>query len=141
MKSQKGIQVFSGLAHFIKGGIFFWYGLLTLGRVMGSFSDLGWSWNIKPPASIVGPRRASSPSAEFVESLLIFIYGSTNVFLEHLGSTDSQWTAADLEHVSISIIFFGGGLVSRDQCTTWDPYSNTALSAECSLNRSGSATF
>ena len=80
---------------------------------MGSFSDLGWSWNVKPPANVVGSRRAATPSAEFVESLLIFIYGSTNVFLEHLGSDDGKWTAADLEHVSISVMFFGGGLVSQ----------------------------
>ena len=83
---------------------------------MGSFADLGWAWNLKPPAAIVGARKASALSAEFVESLLIFIYGSTNVFLEHLGSTDGQWTAGDLEHVSISIMFFGGGLVSFRCC-------------------------
>lgn len=78
---------------------------------MGSFSDLGWSWNVKPPASLVGSRRAAAPSAEFVESLLIFIYGSTNVFLEHLGSSDGKWTAGDLEHIAITVMFFGGGLV------------------------------
>jgi len=37
-----GSGVFNGLAHFIKGGIFFMYGLLTLGRWLGAFSDLGW---------------------------------------------------------------------------------------------------
>jgi hypothetical protein len=82
---------------------------------MGSFSDLGWSWNVKPPASMVGSRRASTPSAEFIESLLIFIYGSTNVFLEHLGTTDGVWTVGDLEHVSITVMFFGGGLVCVSQ--------------------------
>ena len=109
---QKGDGIFSGLAHFIKGGIFFWYGLLTLGRVMGSFADLGWSWNVKPPASVVGPRKAAAPTAEFVESFLIFLYGATNVWLEHLGEFGKGWSAGDLEHVSISIMFFGGGLVS-----------------------------
>jgi len=40
-----GERVFSGLAHFIKGGVFFWYGVLTLGRWAGSFADIGWvSW-------------------------------------------------------------------------------------------------
>ncbi len=53
------------------------------------------------------------PSAEFVESFLIFFYGSTNVFLEHLGSSGQGWSAQDLEHVSITIMFCGGGLVSR----------------------------
>lgn len=37
-----GDRVFNGLAHFIKGGIFFLYGILTLGRWLGAFADLGW---------------------------------------------------------------------------------------------------
>ena len=85
---------------------------MVLGRALGSFADLGWSWNVKPPASIVGPRKAAAKSAEFYESMLFFIYGLTNVFLEHLGSQDGVWVASDLEHVSISVMFFGGGLVS-----------------------------
>ncbi|KAI9723579.1 MAG: hypothetical protein M1812_000879 [Candelaria pacifica] len=93
-----------------KGGIFFWYGLLTLGRWMGCFADLGWAWNIKPSKRIVSSRKASAPSAEFVESLVIFIYGSSNVFLEHLAGWGGAWTAQDLEHVSISVMFLGGGL-------------------------------
>ena len=110
--TQKSDGIFSGLAHFVKGGIFFWYGLLTLGRVMGSFADIGWSWNIKPPTSVVGARKAAAPTAEFMESFLIFLYGATNVWLEHLGEMGKGWSAGDLEHVSISIMFFGGGLVS-----------------------------
>ncbi|MCJ1256359.1 hypothetical protein MMC24_004180 [Lignoscripta atroalba] len=106
----RGNNIFNGLAHFVKGGIFFWYGLLTLGRCMGCFADRGWAWNVKPSAAIVGSRKANSPSAEFVESFLIFFYGSTNVFLEHLAAWGSAWSAQDLEHVSISIMFFGGGL-------------------------------
>ena len=98
---------------------------------MGSFSDLGWSWNVKPPASIVGSRRAAVPSAEFVESFLIFVYGSTNVFLEHLGSNDGKWSAGDLEHVSISILFFGGGLVSMN-VSNLRVVSNKPPSAVCS---------
>ena len=53
------------------------------------------------------------PSAEFVESALIFFYGSTNVFLEHLGGWGGEWNAQDLEHMSIAVLFIGGGLVSR----------------------------
>ena len=34
------------------------------------------------------------------------------MFLEHLGGWGGPWTAHDLEHVSITIMFFGGGLVS-----------------------------
>ena len=77
---------------------------------MGSFADFGWAWNVKPPASIVGSKKARVPSAEFMESFLIFIYGAMNMWMEHLGSDDGSWSAGDLEHVSISIMFFGGGL-------------------------------
>lgn len=103
-------NIFNGLAHSIKGGIFFWYGLLTLGRWMGCFAEYGWAWNVRPPVGIVSSRKANVPSAEFVESFVIFLYGSTNVFLEHLAAWGDAWTAQDLEHVSISIMFFGGGL-------------------------------
>ncbi|KAE9369615.1 integral membrane protein-like protein [Stipitochalara longipes BDJ] len=99
-----GAAVFSGLAHFIKGGVFFWYGILTIGRWAGCFADIGWAWNIKPTK---GGRRIT---AEFVESFLIFFYGSTNVFLEHLAAWGKEWSAQDLEHISITVMFFGGGL-------------------------------
>jgi hypothetical protein len=79
---------------------------------MGAFADFGWAWNVKPPKEIVGRRRAAIPSAEFVESFVIWLYGCTNVFLEHLAAWGDAWTAQDLEHVSISVMFFGGGLVS-----------------------------
>ena len=106
----RGNNVFNGLAHSIKGGIFFWYGLLTLGRWMGCFADMGWAWNVKPPVGIVTARKARVPSAEFVESFVIFLYGASNVWLEHLAAWGSFWSAQDFEHVSISIMFFGGGL-------------------------------
>ncbi|KAI9788635.1 MAG: hypothetical protein M1816_006781 [Peltula sp. TS41687] len=106
----RGGHVFNGLAHFTKGGIFVWYGFLTLGRWMGCFADFGWAWNVKPSRALVGARKASVPSAEFVESFVIFLYGVTNVFLEHLAAWGGAWTAQDLEHVSISVMFFGGGL-------------------------------
>ncbi|KAF1966755.1 hypothetical protein BU23DRAFT_485531 [Bimuria novae-zelandiae CBS 107.79] len=106
-----GGAVFNVLAHYIKGGIFFGYGLLTLGRWMGAFADFGWAWNVKPPKEVVGRRRAALPSAEFTESFVIWLYGCTNVFLEHLAAWGDAWTAQDLEHVSISVMFFGGGLL------------------------------
>ena len=109
---QRGNNVFNGLAHFIKGGIFFWYGLLTLGRWMGCFADLGWAWNIKPTRGEVGKWKAAMPSAEFVESSVIWLYGALNMWLEHLAAWGGEWTAQDLEHISISIMFFSGGLVS-----------------------------
>lgn len=106
----RGSNIFNGLAHSVKGGIFFFYGLLTLGRWMGCFAEYGWAWNVRPPVGMVSARKAKVPSAEFVESFVIFLYGSTNVFLEHLAAWGDAWTAEDLEHVSISIMFFGGGL-------------------------------
>ena len=77
---------------------------------MGCFAEVGWAWNHRPPVGVVSSRKARIPSAEFVESFVIFVYGSTNVFLEHLAAWGSTWSAQDLEHVSISIMFFGGGL-------------------------------
>jgi hypothetical protein len=106
----RGNNVFNGLAHTIKGGIFFWYGLLTLGRWMGCFAEMGWAWNIKPPLGVISSRKARIPSAEFVESFVIFLYGASNMWLEHLAAWGQAWTAQDFEHVSISIMFFGGGL-------------------------------
>lgn len=47
---------------------------------------------------------------EFVESFLIFFYGSTNIFLEHLAGNGGAWTAKDLQHVSIAFMFIGTGL-------------------------------
>ncbi|KAH8799748.1 integral membrane protein [Xylogone sp. PMI_703] len=106
----RGRNIFNGLAHFIKGGIFFWYGFLTFARWMGCFADMGWAWNLKPSRSLVG-KVASMPSAEFVESAVICFYGVSNVFLERLANTDGKWAAIDLEHVSITLLFFGGGLL------------------------------
>ncbi|KAF3934270.1 hypothetical protein ABW19_dt0201896 [Dactylella cylindrospora] len=107
----KGGWVFTGLAHIIKGGIFFYYGIFTLGRYLGCFADLGWAWNVKPDASMVGKFRGNIKSAEMVESALIFTYGITNVWLEHLGGWGEAWHMGDLEHVSIAFWFLGGGLM------------------------------
>lgn len=103
-------EVFSGLAHYIKGGIFFWYGLLTLGRWMGAFSEFGWAWNIRPAHPLVSKWKSRIPSAEFTESFVIWLYGASNVFLEHMNNWGGQWSPQDFEHVSITILFFGGGL-------------------------------
>lgn len=78
---------------------------------MGCFADFGWAWNIKPEREMVGRWKASLPSAEFIESFVIFLYGVSNVGLEHLAAWGSVWTPQDLEHVSITIMFFGGGLL------------------------------
>ena len=77
---------------------------------MGCFAEMGWAWNVKPPVGLVSARKARIPSAEFVESFVIFLYGASNMWLEHLAAWGKAWTAQDFEHVSISIMFFGGGL-------------------------------
>lgn len=97
------------------------------------------AWNIKPSKNLVGRRKALSPSAEFVESFLIFFYGSTNVFLEHLAAWGSAWSPQDLEHISITIMFFGGGLVREKLCIeSGQPL--TISSAECSSSQEKSET-
>ncbi|KAH8195763.1 hypothetical protein TruAng_010065 [Truncatella angustata] len=107
----EGHAIFTGLAHWIKGSVFVWYGLLTLGRWCGSFGDLGWAWNVRPKQK----SQKWKPSAEFVEGALIFFYGSTNIFLEHLGNSSagvSEFSPQDLEHISITVLFIGGGLLA-----------------------------
>lgn len=114
----KDEHVFNVLAHFIKGGIFFSLGIVSLARYSGGFKKLGWAWNysyitkyekndsiwfkLQPLNSML--------TMEMMESLLIFIYGSTNVFLEHLASPGGEWTPKDLQHVSIAFMYFGAGL-------------------------------
>ncbi|ETI25031.1 hypothetical protein G647_04401 [Cladophialophora carrionii CBS 160.54] len=121
-------NVFTGLAHFIKGGIFFWYGLLTLGRWMGCFADLGWAWNVKPSRDEVAQWKSKIPSAEFTESFVIWLYGASNVFLEHLAAWGNEWTAQDFEHVSIAVMFFGGGLCGMlAESPTIRRYLNTVV--------------
>lgn len=111
-------RVFNLLAHFIKGGVFFSLGLLSLSRYCGAFSKFGYAWN----HSYVLPRERSSSfwlriqpnvslcSMEMLESSLICFYGCTNVFLEHLAGNGGAWTAKDLQHVSIAFMYVGCGL-------------------------------
>ncbi|KAF1824996.1 uncharacterized protein K489DRAFT_315317 [Dissoconium aciculare CBS 342.82] len=115
----RDLQVLSGLAHYIKGAIFFFYGLLTLGRWMGAFAEFGWAWNLRPSHPAVAKWKARIPSAEFVESFVIWLYGVSNVFLERLGSDDSSWSPQQLEHVSITVLFFGGGLFGMMIESSW----------------------
>ncbi|KAK6369418.1 hypothetical protein LTS17_009761 [Exophiala oligosperma] len=103
-------QIFNGLAHFIKGGVFFFFGIITTLRCIGCFAGRGWAWNLKVMTNSPSRERSRSISMEGLECLLIFIYGITNVFLEHLSGWGEAWTAQDLEHVAISLLFIGGGL-------------------------------
>jgi hypothetical protein len=107
----QGREIYSGLAHYAKGGIFFWYGLLTLGRWMGAFAEFGWAWNLRPDLLLGSKWKYYVPSAEFTESFVIWLYGASNIFLEHLNNWGGKWSPQDFEHVSITILFFGGGLL------------------------------
>ena len=66
------------------------------------------AWNLRPKRT----GQKWRPTAEFAESFLIFFYGATNIFLEHLGSWGKEWSSQDLEHLSITVLFLGGGMVS-----------------------------
>ncbi|KAF9247160.1 hypothetical protein BU15DRAFT_84706 [Melanogaster broomeanus] len=92
------------LAHLIKGGIFWCYGLFTFARFLGSFSEMGWAWNISPIGNTI--------SAEFVESAVIFLYGITNTWMERFGAkTGDPYTTKQVQHISIAVMFWFAGLV------------------------------
>lgn len=71
-----------------------------------SATNLIQAWNLRLRSST-----RWQPSAEFVEGFLFFLYGSTNIFLEHLGNAGKPFSHQDLEHVAITVLFIGGGLV------------------------------
>lgn len=73
------------------------------------------AWNIRPDPL----ERQHWLSPEFVESALIFVYGSTNIFLEHLAGRGKPWSPRDLQHVSITVLFIGGGLVRSASAACW----------------------
>ena len=60
---------------------------------------------------MIGSFRAWVPSGEFTESFVIFLYGVTNIWLEHLGAWGGSWAPEDFQHVSITVLFAGGGLL------------------------------
>ncbi|KAG8218789.1 hypothetical protein J3R82DRAFT_4464, partial [Butyriboletus roseoflavus] len=92
------------LAHLIKGGIFWCYGLFTFARFLGSHSELGWAWNVSPIGNAI--------SAEFVESTIIFLYGITNTWMERFGAKPGDpYTTKQVQHISIAVMFWFAGLV------------------------------
>lgn len=107
--------MFNLLAHFIKGGVFFVLGMVSLARYCGAFRHKGWAWNHRFVGAAGGtgwlkPQPRGLWTMEFVESALILFYGSTNIFLEHLAGAGGAWTAKDLQHVLIAFIYLGCGL-------------------------------
>lgn len=114
MQVLTGIVVYTGgcrgsyingcLAHLIKGGIFWCYGLVTFARFLGSFSELGWAWNRAPAKQY--------PSAEFVECFVIFLYGASNTWMERFGAAPgSPFTTKQMQHISIAVMFWFAGLI------------------------------
>ncbi|KAJ6539208.1 cytoplasmic protein [Mycena capillaripes] len=90
------------LAHLIKGGIFWTYGLISFARYLGWCSEYGWSWNRAPSSGY--------PTAEFVESFLIFFYGATNTWMESANPGD-PYTTKQIQHIGIAVMFWFAGLV------------------------------
>ncbi|KIJ56922.1 hypothetical protein M422DRAFT_88038, partial [Sphaerobolus stellatus SS14] len=112
-----GLSVYSGicrgnylngcLAHLIKGGIFWCYGLLSFGRYLGAWADFGWAWNRLPAR-----RSRKVASAEMVESSVIFFYGITNTWMERFGAAPgSPFTTKQVQHISIAVMFWFAGLL------------------------------
>lgn len=105
------------LAHGIKGGVFFWYGVLTFARYLGAFGEYGWAWNKRPtPENSMHSRaafwRRNMPSGEFVESLVIFLYGISNTWLERLGAAPGDpYTVKQIQHISIAVMFWFIGII------------------------------
>lgn len=125
----RGNSVFNMLAHFIKGGIFFSLGMLYLARYCGSYAAYGWAWNHKfvtdTETRISRWARFQSSglcTMEMVESSLILVYGCTNIFLEHLANPGGEWSAKDLQHASIALMYIGCGfcgVITESKLATW----------------------
>ncbi|WFD31898.1 hypothetical protein MSPP1_002939 [Malassezia sp. CBS 17886] len=104
------------LAHGIKGGVFFWYGILTYGRYLGAFGEYGWAWNRRPTLansahSGMARWRRTMPSAEFIECFVIFLYGVTNTWMERFGAKPGDpYTVKQVQHISIAVMFWFVGL-------------------------------
>ncbi|KAK4053903.1 hypothetical protein OIO90_003740 [Microbotryomycetes sp. JL221] len=116
VETLSGIAVYSGscrgayingcMAHTIKGSVFVFYGLLTWGRYLGAFADLGWAWNKRPGGS------RGVWTAEFVECFVCFFYGITNTWLERLGKhAGDPYSAKDVQHISIAVMFWFAGIL------------------------------
>lgn len=110
-------RIFNLLAHWIKGGVFISFGVVSLARYCGFGAKRGFAWN----KIVIFKNQVDSNSLwfklvprggitmEFFESSLIAFYGCTNVFLEHLANPGGKWEAKDLQHVSIAFMYIGCG--------------------------------
>ncbi|KAJ6483096.1 hypothetical protein C8R45DRAFT_1215035 [Mycena sanguinolenta] len=92
------------MAHLIKGGIFWCYGLLSFARYLGWCAEIGWSWN--------RPSSSGYSTAEMVESAVIFLYGATNTWMERFAAkAGDPFTTKQIQHIGIAVMFWFAGLV------------------------------
>lgn len=115
-----------------EGGIFWCYGLATFARFLGSFSELGWAWNRAP--------NRLYPSAEFVESAVIFTYGVTNTWMERFGAKPGDpYTTKQVQHISIAVMFWFAGLIGMGieskRVRRWLASSSTAALPKASRSQ------
>lgn len=79
-----------------EGSIFWFYGLFTFARFLGSFAEFGWAWNRSPSPN--------GYSAEWAESFVIFFYGATNMWMERFGAHPGDpFTTKQIQHISIAV--------------------------------------
>nr|GAT54011.1 predicted protein [Mycena chlorophos] len=122
------------LAHLIKGGIFFVYGLMTFARFLGWCAHLGWSWNRAPSSGY--------PTAEFVESAVIFLYGATNTWMERFGANPGDpFTTKQIEHIGIAVMFWFAGLIGMAVESKTIRRWLAALAVDTSENVEAPATY
>jgi hypothetical protein len=95
------------LAHYVKGSIFLWFGLFAFIRYLGFFEKFGWEWNLLPISSLDDFNDEKNQKGKFsfalVESILIFLYGISNTFLEHTGS--DPWNHRDVQHATLAFMW------------------------------------
>lgn len=96
------------LAHYVKGSIFFWFGLIAFIRYLGFFEKFGWEWNFLPISSLDNfndeKNQKGKISFSLLESIIIFSYGITNTFLEHIGK-DQSWNHRDIQHATLAFMW------------------------------------
>ena len=69
---------------------------MTFARFLGIFAEYGWAWN-KALSGV-------PYTAEFVESLVIFIYGATNTWMERFGAhAGDPYSTKQIQHISIAV--------------------------------------
>lgn len=143
-----GTTVFNLLAHFIKGGVFFLYGMVTLARYCGAWLNKGWNWKHRYLSTHSNNKSTwwnrilpeGMFTMEWIELFLIFFYGCTNIFLENLASaaSGSGYSAKDLQHASIAFIYIGCGacgLIIESKLSKWRyDHAIEALNSSRSLN-------